>query len=113
MSSAVCFHLDQSKTLSSGNGLNLGSEDGEDRTFCKQLTLSQTSPDFLRICSRSTSLLETLWEKEKLLVTSTFSFSHSVFYPFGEFSAISLNLKLSSANTLSLEESKICCLEKG
>ena len=30
-----------------------------------------------------TSLLKTLWEKEKLLVTSDFSFSHSVFYPFG------------------------------
>ena len=29
-----------------------------------------------------TSLLKTLWEKEKLLVTSNFSFSHSVFYPF-------------------------------
>ena len=30
-----------------------------------------------------TSLLKTLWEKEKLLVTSNFSFSHSVFYLFG------------------------------
>ena len=30
-----------------------------------------------------TSLLKTLWEKEKFLVTSNFSFSHSVFYPFG------------------------------
>ena len=30
-----------------------------------------------------TSLLKTLWEKEKLLVTSNFSFSHSVFYPSG------------------------------
>ena len=30
-----------------------------------------------------TSLLKTLWEKEKLLVTSNFSFTHSVFYPFG------------------------------
>ena len=30
-----------------------------------------------------TSLLKTLWEKEKLLVTSIFSFSHSVFYQFG------------------------------
>ena len=29
-----------------------------------------------------TSLLKTIWEKEKLLVTSNFSFSHSVFYPF-------------------------------
>ena len=32
----------------------------------------------------STSLLKTLWEKEKLLVSSNFSFTHSVFCPFGE-----------------------------
>ena len=37
-------------------------------------------PGFLCVCS--TSLLKTLWEKEKLLITSDFSFSHSVFYPF-------------------------------
>ena len=43
-------------------------------------------PWFLRVCY--TSLLKTLWEKEKLLVMSNFSFSHSVFYPFGELSAI-------------------------
>ena len=29
-----------------------------------------------------TSLLKTLWEKEKLLVKSNFSFLHSVFYLF-------------------------------
>ena len=34
------------------------------------------------------SLLKTLWEKEKLLVTSNFSFTPSVFYPFRELSAI-------------------------
>ena len=45
-------------------------------------------PWFLRVCS--TSLLKTLWEKEKLLVTSNFSFSHSVFYWFGKLSG---NLK--------------------
>ena len=33
---------------------------------------------FLRICI--TRLLKTPWEKEKLLVTINFSFSHSVFY---------------------------------
>ena len=32
--------------------------------------------------------MKTLREKEKLLITSNFSFSHSVFYPFGELSAI-------------------------
>ena len=37
-------------------------------------------PWSLRVCS--TSLLKTLWEKEKLLETSNFSFYHSVFYPF-------------------------------
>ena len=49
-------------------------------------------PWFLRVCS--TSLLKTLWEKEKLHVTSNFSFSHSVFYPFGELSAISIEFKI-------------------
>ena len=49
-------------------------------------------PWFLRVCS--TSLLKTLWEKEKLLVTSNFSFSHSVFYPFGELSTIFIKLEI-------------------
>ena len=49
-------------------------------------------PWFLRVCS--TSLLETLWEKEKLLVMSNFSFSHSVFYLFKELSAIFIALKI-------------------
>ena len=49
-------------------------------------------PWFLRVCS--TSLLKTLWEKEKLLVTSNFSFSHSVFYLFGELSAIFNKLEI-------------------
>ena len=43
-------------------------------------------PWFLRVCG--TNRLKTLWEKEKLLVTSNFSFSHSVFYQFWERSAI-------------------------
>ena len=47
---------------------------------------SPNKPCFLRVCS--ISLLKTLREKEKLLVASNFSFSHSVFYLFGELSAI-------------------------
>ena len=35
-----------------------------------------------------------LWEKEKLPVTSNFSFSHGVFYPFGELSGISNEFKI-------------------
>ena len=63
-------------------------------------------PLFLRVCNKS--LLKTLWEKEKLLVRSNFFFSHSVFYQFGEFLLFLSNIKLSSANSLSLEESTIC-----
>ena len=43
-------------------------------------------PWLSRVCS--TRLLKTLGEKEKLLVTSNFSFSHIVFYPCGKCSAI-------------------------
>ena len=49
-------------------------------------------PLFLRVCS--TSLLKTLWEKEKLLITSNFSFSHSIFFPFGELSAVFIKLEI-------------------
>ena len=41
-----------------------------------------------------TSLLKTLWEKEKLLVTSNFSFSHSVFYLFGKLSSILVKFEI-------------------
>ena len=49
-------------------------------------------PWFLRVCS--TSLSKTLWEKEKLLITSNFSCSHNVFYPFGELSAIFITFEI-------------------
>ena len=44
------------------------------------LTLYYTIPTFNDPLEGS--LLKTLWEKEKMLVTSIFSFSHNVFYPF-------------------------------
>ena len=49
-------------------------------------------PWFSRVYS--SSLLKTLREKEKFLVTSNFSFSNSVFYPFGELSAIFIKSKI-------------------
>ena len=48
------------------------------------------------LCACSTSLLKKLWEKEKLLITSNFSFSHSVFYTFVELSAIFTFVELSA-----------------
>ena len=50
------------------------------RPICFKLTLSQTSPGFLRVCT--TSFLKTLREKEKLLVTSNFSFFPQCVIPF-------------------------------
>ena len=70
------------------------------------------NPWFLYVCSWS--LLKTLWEKEKWLIMSHSSFSHSVFLPYWRtFCHFFFNLKLSSAKALSLEESKICCVGKG
>ena len=53
-------------------------------------------PWFLCVCS--TSLLKRVREKEKLHVTSAFSFSHSVFYLFGELSAIFIKLRIIVCN---------------
>ena len=49
-------------------------------SFISQMDFNPFSnkPWFLHVCI--TSLLKTLWEKEKLLTMSNFSFSHSVFY---------------------------------
>ena len=57
------------------------------------LTFFPNKPLFLRVCV--TSLSKTLWEKEKLLITSNnVSFSHSVFHPFGNLSAIFVKFKI-------------------
>ena len=61
----------------------------------------QTKPLFLLVCS--SCLFKTLWEKAKFLVTSSFSFSHTVFYPFGELSA--KFIKFEFPNSISLEVS--------
>ena len=70
---------------------------------------------FLRVCS--TCLSKMVWGKEKLFVTSNFSFSLSVFYPFYKFFIIflpfSTNSNVLSANSFNLEESKFCHLGKG
>ena len=52
----------------------------------------QNKPWLLRVCS--TNPLKTLQEKGKLHVTSNFSFSHSVFYLFGDLTAIFVKLEI-------------------
>ena len=60
--------------------------------YFHDFNLFPNKPWFLRVCSAR--LLKTLREKEKLLVTSNFSFSHSVFYPFGKLSAIFIKFEI-------------------
>ena len=112
LSSANAFNFDQSKNLSFGKELSLDKmsflkgrnhycrverkqkgEDARNQSLLQSfLNPFPNKPWFLRVCS--TSLLKTLLEKEKLLVTSNFSFSHSVFYPFGELSAIFIKFEI-------------------
>ena len=81
-----------SKSLKKRSGYNMI---GNQRKSLLTIMLLNAFPNkswFLRVCI--TSLLKTLWVKEKLLVTSNFSFSQSVFYPFGEHSAIFIKFEI-------------------
>ena len=77
----------------------------------KVLNPFPNKPWLLRVYS--TSFLKTLWEKIKLLVTSNLFFSNSLSTLLNNFLPFSSILKLSSANSFNLEESKICCFGKG
>ena len=67
-------------------------------------------PWFLHVCS--ICLLKTRWEKEKLLITSNFSFSQC-FLPIWKTLLFSSKVKMSSADSFSLGQSKIYRLGKG
>ena len=73
------------------------------KSSVQQINPFLNKPWFLCVCS--ISLLKTLWEKEKLLVTSNFSFSHIVFHPYGELSAIFFTIYNCRQQTLSVEKS--------
>ena len=75
--------------------------------FLFKINLFPNNPWFLYVCS--TVLLNTLWEKEKLLVTSNFFkllvtsnffFCQSVFYASEELFAIFINFKICCLQTL-------------
>ena len=106
------FHYHRGKGLLQTCGKKSNQHFSHTVFYCvRMLNPFPNKPWFLRVYS--TSLLKTLWEKEKLLATSNFSFFHSVLNPFGEFSSIFHHLKLSSENSFNLEESKNCRLGKG
>ena len=111
MSSAICFNLDQSKLLS-GNGLiNICSDMGCRNMGTQSLTLSQTSPGFYM------SALKVFWKhcgKRRNCSQRAISPFPTVFSThLANFPPFSSNLKLLSANSFSLDKSKICRLEKG
>ena len=74
MLSVICFDLDQSKILLSGNGLTLSQ-----MTNFGIFQIESLHTKILNLVKMAESSLKTLWEKKKLLVTSNFYFSHSVF----------------------------------
>ena len=74
VSSANALNLDQSINLSSGKGLKYFSF----RKMSNVKALYHTMSTFDG--PEKDRLLKTLWEKEKMLVTSIFFFSHNVFY---------------------------------
>ena len=51
-------------------------------TLPNSKSLQMTISNLMKMAETSPNGLKTLWEKEKLLVTSNFSFSHSVFKRF-------------------------------
>ena len=73
MSSAICFNLDQSKFFSPGNGLSVGL--GIMLVMDRKINFNPVTNKPWFVCVCSTSLLKTLWEKEKLLVMSIFTFA--------------------------------------
>ena len=61
-------------------------------TICKCLNPFPNKLCFLHVCS--TSLLKTLWEKEKLLLTEISPIAHGVFNLSGELSAIAIKFEI-------------------
>ena len=77
----VLNHLCLAKLIRAKKSLKALQEKNLKRSFDKRLLNPiPNKPWFFSVWN--TSLLKTLREKDKLLVTSNFSFSHSVFYPF-------------------------------
>ena len=64
-------------------------------------------------CTGGKSLLKTLWEKNKMLVTSILFFSHNVFYPMKDKFKFLVTFNLSSANAFILDQSEILLSRNG
>ena len=72
--------------------------------YLKYFNPFPNKPLFLRVCSAH--ILKTLWENEKLLVTSTGI--HRVLYAFGDLSAILIKFKIFVCKFFEFGSLKIC-----
>ena len=87
--------------------------------LCQRMAYLEAFKNLLYIALYHTSpekqtLLKTLWEKEKMLVTSIFSFSHNVFYPFPKRISVFKSNPFCRLQMLSIWTSlKICRLVRG
>ena len=98
MSSAICFNLDQSKRLSSGNGLTHSKVLWQDKlsdvivrslnsllkvenvNLSKFKAFADGFTDVAQIMQFIFDKIENMWENEKTLDISIFFFSHNVFW---------------------------------
>ena len=77
--------------------------------FYLKINSLQQNPNFWRPWRRR--LWKTLWEKEKILATSIFSFTHHVFFTLPK-TEIIISVTLSSANAFNLVQSEILSFGK-
>ena len=105
--SANAFNLEQSKILLFGKELKHHAKHVITPILIIECILFNPFPNKpWLLCVYRTSLLKTLWDKEKLLVMSNSSFSQIV-------SAILFKFEIVVCKFFNLVESKICCLGKG
>ena len=89
MESNITTLISLSQTSPGFNNNNNNNNNNNDNNFISRRWLIKKT-SYMKIIARvySKSILKAMREKEKLLVRSNLSFSHNVFYPIGELSAI-------------------------
>ena len=102
-SSADVFNMDKFSMRTAQN-------DMVQNFFADVLTLYHTIANFIN--SVKENLLKILWEKEKMIMTSIFSFAHNVLTLPKTNSFISVTFKLPSANVLKLVKLEVLLFTK-
>ena len=112
-SSAICFNLDQSKILLSDNGIMNNALAKRGLTLIDFYCLALSQQALIFMCLQDRSYENSVGKGEIACKKQFLLFSTVVSTLLKSFLQLSSNLKLSSANSFSLEESKICHLGIG